>query len=142
MHGVAGQLYFTSFNPDRCCKTCKGHTDQRVDVLVLAECGNGVPALVPDEGETGRVVRRIWRHSAVEQGKLLTVAQRWRRRTERHLERTRGLRKSSEYTMFSDYFRKTSVLDKLRMAMRQLSHDVTLLLCVNSDTTPSEYVRI
>ena len=65
---------------------CQGHTHKRIDVFVLAKGGDGVPTKPPDEGKTGWIVWRIWRHSAVEQWKLLSVTQRWRRRAERHLK--------------------------------------------------------
>jgi hypothetical protein len=65
---------------------CQGHTHKRIDVFILAKGGDGVPTKPPDEGKTGWIVWWIWRHSAVEQWKLLSVTQRWRRRTERHLK--------------------------------------------------------
>ena len=65
---------------------CQGHTHKRIDVFVLAKGGDGVPTKPPDEGKTGWIVWWIWRHSAVEQWELLSITQRWRRRTERHLK--------------------------------------------------------
>ena len=65
---------------------CQSHTHKRIDVFVLAKGGDGVPTKTPDEGKTGWIMWRIWRHSAVEQWKLLSVTQRRRRRTERHLK--------------------------------------------------------
>lgn len=84
------QLFFK--NPLFVCsrvlfvESCQGHTHKRIDVFVLAKGGDGVPTKPSYEGKTGWIVWWIWRHSAVEQWKLLSVTQRWRRRTERHLK--------------------------------------------------------
>lgn len=58
---------------------------QRVDLLVLRERGNGVPAKVPDERDTGGIVRRFRCNGAIEVRKFDAVAQRRRRGAERDL---------------------------------------------------------
>jgi len=112
---------------------CQGHTHKRIDVFVLAKGGDGVPTKPADEGKTGWIVWRIWRHSAVEQWELLSVTQRRRRRTERHLKHAtyrlqqtywgittlrafscKGLyfddaNRYSEHTVLCDKFRNTSM---------------------------------